>query len=239
MEFMNTRHFRVYSILDWHKNTRNKKKAWQSFPTLETIQQETKLNRQTVQVAINDLIEWGLIERAKIRRKSGGGYKNIYTIVKEPNIKAPLKKIREKVHKKKKQNRDKKGKFTGSHKPEKRTCANTPHKPENMADFRQDSNHKPENMAATLKPENMAAHKSVNMANNQSFLNQYEPVLRNPPSSSQRQKKKTKKKDSTKGKGNGKNIDDITESKKQKTGQGNQKTPCGEKEWKEAFGGEA
>jgi len=215
MEFMSTRHFRTYCCLDWHKNSRDKKKPWQSFPSLGTIQKECKMNRQTIQIAIKDLVEWGLIKKVLVRRKKGGGYRSIYTIVKEPSIKTPMKRIREKMHNKKRQERDKKGRFTGLHKPEKRTCANPRHKPENMADFRHDKDHKPEKLADAIKPEKLAAHKSVNMANNQSSLTSIEPVLKNtPPSHSSIKRKKITKELH-------KAIDE--------------KIPCGEKEFDEFY----
>lgn len=206
IEFMNKSHFRVYACLDSHKDG----KSWQAFPSLETVKREIKMNRQIIQSALKDLVEWGLIKKALIRRKKGGGYRAVYTIIKEPTIKKPLKRVREKIWGKGKQKRDKKGKFTGSHKPHKRSGAEHQHKPGNMADFRHNKNHKPGNMAAAIKPGNMAAHKSVNMANIQSSLSSVYPVI----------KKEETQTHSPKGK----------DLKKQRP-----KIDASEKGWKEAF----
>ncbi len=174
IEFMNRSHFRVYACLDSHKD----RKSWQAFPSLETIKKKTRLNRQTIQIAIRDLIEWGMIKKVLIRRKKGGGYRAVYTIIKEPTIKKPLKRVRERISGKEKRKRDEKGKFTGSHKPGKRTSAEHQHKPGNMADLRHSKNHKPGNTADAIKPGNMAEHKSVNMANIQCSLSSSYPVTK-------------------------------------------------------------
>lgn len=119
IEFMFTSHYRVLSVIDLHKNKKSwdkEKGAWQSFPSLRTIRDETKLNRATVQRAIKDLVGWGFIEKTLAPRKGGGGYKVVYWIFKEPGLRSPLKRIRKKVLRKKRE-RGKNGKFTGSHKP--------------------------------------------------------------------------------------------------------------------------
>lgn len=115
IEFMFTGHWRVLFVIDSFKvkKTFDKERGtWQSFPSLQTIVKETKLNRATVQRAIRDLVEWGLIKKDKIPRKRGGGYYIVYTVLREPALKQPLKRIKEKTFRKKRK-RGKDGKFTG------------------------------------------------------------------------------------------------------------------------------
>jgi len=116
IEFMLTQHFRVYAILDSHKNRQK-----QAFPSMETIRKQTKLNRTTTQRAIKDLIEWGLVKKAHIKRQKGRGYRTVYTLTPEPLIKRPLNRIKKKIFSSAKQRRDLKGKFTGQKQPAPRT----------------------------------------------------------------------------------------------------------------------
>jgi len=115
IEFFNKSHFSTYAVIDSNKNNKNKEKIWQSWPSLKTIHKESRLDRHTIQVAIKDLIRWGLIKKSSVKRKKGGGYYVVYTVIKEPEIKKPLKEIREKIKRTawKKQKRDKNGHFTG------------------------------------------------------------------------------------------------------------------------------
>ena len=108
IEFMNKSHFSTYAVIDSHKD----KKIWQSWPSLKRIHEESRLDRNTIQRAIKDLIEWGLIKKSQVPRKKGGGYRIIYTVVKDPQLKKPLKRIKKKVLEKK-QKRGENGKFTG------------------------------------------------------------------------------------------------------------------------------
>ena len=56
IEFMEKKHWNVLAILDSHKNKKSwdpNIESWQSFPSLNTIQEEGRLNRNTIQNAIN------------------------------------------------------------------------------------------------------------------------------------------------------------------------------------------
>ncbi|MCK4430974.1 MAG: helix-turn-helix domain-containing protein [Candidatus Aminicenantes bacterium] len=128
IEFMHTSHFRVYACLDSHKDRKS-----QAFPSLETIRTKTKLNRHTIQRAIKDLIEWGLIKKAHVKREKGRGYRTIYTIIQEPSLKNPHKKIKKKIFCSAKRKRDLKGRFTDVKQPHQRTVLNRLKQPSNMA----------------------------------------------------------------------------------------------------------
>ena len=154
IEFMYTSHFRVYACLDSHKNRKS-----QAFPSLETIRMKTKLNRGTIQKTIKDLIEWQLIKKAHIRRERGRGYRTIYTIIKEPLLKIPHKKTKEKIFSNAQQKRDFKGKFTGQKQPSQRTVLKPSKQPSDTAvirPIRSKKSKQPSQRAATNKPYNTA-----------------------------------------------------------------------------------
>ncbi len=107
IEFMNKTHYQTYLIIDSYKNS----KTGRSWPSLKTIKREGKVSRTAAQQAIKDFLKWGLIKKAQVERKKGRGYKSVYVVIKEPDLKKPLKQRREKDSRKK-QKRGKNGKFT-------------------------------------------------------------------------------------------------------------------------------
>ena len=174
IEFMLTQHFRVYAVLDSHKNRQK-----QAFPSLEIIRKRTKLNRNTIQRAIKDLIEWGLVKKAHIKQQKGRGYRTVYTLTQEPTIKMPLKKIKKKILSSVKQKRDLKGKFTGQKQPAPRTILKPSKQPTGSAIIRpnlQKESKQPAARATTNKPLSPADPKPVASASNQSSLTSEEPV---------------------------------------------------------------
>lgn len=189
IEFMHTSHFRVYACLDSHKNRKS-----QAFPSLETIHKETKLNRHTIQRAIKDLIEWGLIKKAYIRREKGKGYRTIYTLPQEPSIKKPLKRIKDEILNSARRKRDSKGRFLDIKQPHQRTVLNSLKQPHDMATLKKNSLKQPHRMAATNKPHRMANPKSTDMANNQSYISSNYPVKKNPQHNNPQKGKKPKSK---------------------------------------------
>lgn len=190
IEFMQKSHFRVYASIDSHKD----RKTWQSFPSLAKIREETFLDRGIIQNAIKDLIEWGLMKKARIRKKKGRGYKIVYTLIKEPQIKKPLKKIRDKISKKEKQKRDPKGRFTGLEQPSQRTVLNAYKQPSHTAIIREQNDKQPSHTASATKPSHTANPKSANSASNQSSISSSYPVKKNHVQNNSLKEKKPKPK---------------------------------------------
>lgn len=176
IEFMEKSHLRVYICLDSHKN----RNSWQAFPSLATIKSEIRMNTSTIQGAIKDLIEWGLIKKAHIKREKGRGYRIVYTIIKEPSLKKPHKKIKKKISCDAKRKRDLKGRFTDMKQPTQRTVLNALKQPNDMADIHEEKSKQPNDMATTNKPYHMDdTNKPNDSATIQSLtsINQYKKDL--------------------------------------------------------------
>jgi len=171
IEFMGKSHLRVYMCLDFYKNRKH-----QSFPSLETIRKKIKMDREIIQKAIKDMIEWGLIKKAHVRREKGKGYRTIYTLPQEPLIKIPHKKIREKILNSAKQKRDSKGRFLDVKQRSQRTVLNGLKQRSHTATLKKDNLKQRSFTAATNKRSFTANPKPVNSANNQSSLTSNEPV---------------------------------------------------------------
>jgi len=166
IEFMQKGHFRVYASIDSHKD----RKTGQAFPSLQTIRKETKLDRHTIQGAIKDLIEWDLMKKAYIKKKKGRGYRIVYTLIKEPQIKKPLKKVKEKMSKWGKQKRDSKGRFTDVKQPNERTFLNVLKQPNGSAIIHPKKSKQPNERTTTIKPNDSADPKAVDSASIQCSL---------------------------------------------------------------------
>lgn len=124
------------------------------------------MNTSTIQGAIKDLIEWGLIKKAHIKREKGRGYRIVYTIIKEPSLKKPHKKIKKKISCDAKRKRDLKGRFTDMKQPTQRTVLNALKQPNDMA-----TTNKPYHMDDTNKPNDSATIQSL------TSINQYKKDL--------------------------------------------------------------
>lgn len=227
IEFMEKSHLRVYICLDSHKD-----RKCQSFPSLATIRTEIKMCIPVIQAAIKDLIEWGLIKKAHIKREKGRGYRIIYTIIKEPLIKAPHKRIKEKIFSSAKRKRDLKGKFTEQKQPSQRTVLNSLKQPSELDVIHLKKSKQPSDMAITTYPSDMANPKSIDLAKKQSSLTSIEPVKKNPHqniSHKGKTKEKPKAKIDTSEKAWAKGIDIlIGEKKKSKLPESKIKEPLKE-----------
>ncbi len=190
IEFMEKSHFRVYACLDSHKN----RNSWQAFPSLATIKNEIRMNISTIQGAIKDLLEWGLIKKAHIRREKGRGYRIVYTIIKEPSLKKPHKNIKEKISCDAQRKRDKKGRFTELKQPSQRTVLNRLKQPNDLAVINAKKSKQPNDLAATTYPGKLANPKSIDLAKNQSFISSVEPVEKNTQQNNPHKEKKPKSK---------------------------------------------
>lgn len=190
IEFMEKSHLRVYICLDSHKN----RNSWQAFPSLATIKSEIRMNISTIQGAIKDLIAWGLIKKARIRREKGRGYRIVYTIIKEPSLKKPHKKVKEKISCNAKRKRDLKGRFTELKQPNERTVLNTLKQPNDLAVIHPKKSKQPNDLATTTYPGELANPKSIDLVKNQSFISSIELVEKNHARNNSHKRKKPKSK---------------------------------------------
>lgn len=174
IEFMEKSHLRVYICLDSHKNRKG-----QAFPSLAVIRREIRMCIPVIQGAIKDMIEWGLIKKAYVKRKEGSGYRTIYTLMQEPLIKIPHKKIKVKILSSAKRKRDLKGKFTGQKQPAPRTVLKPSKQPSDVAIISPNPSKKskqPSDVGSTTYPSDVADPKSIDLATNQSSLTSNKPV---------------------------------------------------------------
>lgn len=120
IEFFNAAHFKLYSVLDLgkDKNIINKNLPSAYYKTLmrqQTILKKTKLSLNSIIPAVKDLENWGLI---KTESGKGRGRVTKYFLYVTPKIKYPSKNRRQKdeqrIARKKRIKRDKKGKFPKS-----------------------------------------------------------------------------------------------------------------------------
>ena len=152
IEFMEKSHLRVYMCLDSHKNS-----SWQSFPSLATIQKEIHMCLPIVQAAIKDLVTWGLILKAHRKREKGRGYRTIYTIIREPAIKIPHKRVKEKILLTKKRKRDLKGRFTDQKHPSQSSVLKPQKQPSELEVLKKKKSKHPSDLVATTYPSRMVS----------------------------------------------------------------------------------